>query len=709
MATLLGVAISFLSSSVGSGAAAQLTTQPASPEFSRFFPVWTQKYLEVNDLGNRLDQISWLLQVTETRFDPKGRPSSRPVPHIPSMAEQFEVLLRNSLGISSREFLNDLLGRHFALGWGGPVFRDQFGLICRVKNYGIIGRLLTASKAQPISFPGEETVGPVRVKTYRLAFPKIFAAVVGTDTLILATSGSPGRASMFHAMVELAAGQSENSVQKNPQFQSACRAVRPEFQFLFVLLTGEIRDPLQRGLAGTIYDELQRNITFLSVAGFPDARGLGMEFCIQPRNFDPAFLPDRPLTIDPVMRSMGEGMDLLYALETNPGPWYRRIVELSDKGLIEARQYRAMIDLFLPEPQLREKFLESLGPEFMFLVSSENVPSTRPAPTTQIAKKPRGVLVIRTKDREQALKAVDQIFTMAGGFLAIQNLASGTSGGPKGGIVRENYKGSELHFLDLGEIFPPSRAGTFSGWHVELTWAVVDHFLVLSDSPRLARKMIDRALAAGPQAREGNGAFGPASSRFEPVYWTLSFNPSVTADHVKAVEPIVDRLWLAMNLPRRGDTSNVTKRSPVKLGIGTREIELPDPKQKAVQIAAVLPGYPAWGRLQVGDRVLAVNGSPIDPAAPQKDLHAKVNGVLAGKDRLLRLNVLRAGMPREIEILLIKRNFAVAPQSVRLLYKLLSAAGQKFQQINLTCNYTPAGQIRLNFHFTSKPAPTTQP
>jgi hypothetical protein len=705
LAALLGVAFSFILTSAGSGA--NPATQPALPELGRYLPVWTQGYLDVKDLGSRLGQLDWLIQVAESRFEPSTRGlASKPASGPGLLAEQFDVLLRNNLGLTSQEFLNEVVGRHFAAGWGGPVFRDQFGLVCRVKSPGIIGKLLTAAKAERLSLPAEDSAGPVRIKTYRLAIPNILAAVVGEDILILATSAPASKASMFYAMVELAAGQSENSLYRNRQFQAACRPVRPDYHFLFVFLTGEKVNSRQAEFAGTIYDELHRNVSFMSLADLPNPHGLGMQFIIQPRFLDPAFLPDRPLRIEPVLQNMGEGMDLRYALEINPGQWYRRIVELSDRGAIDAQQFRAVIDLFMPDPQLRETCLASLGPELMVLASSEKkVINVQPGGKSLVFNSPEGALIVRTSNPMVTFTAADRICNMLSGFIALQTLASGAPGS-SGQVLREVYKGHELHYLDLGEIFPPSRMGKFPGWHVELTWTIVDHYLVAGGSRELARKVIDRALAA---KHEKTPVPEPIPQGIEPVHWILSFNPSRIANHVMTFEPVVNRIWRTM-AGSSDNTANTKKRVPVVLGIGTRELKASDQKSRTVQVAAVFPGYPAWGRLQIGDVILTVNNLPIDPASPQKDLHAKVNTVIS-QGRLLRMTLLRTGRKIDTVIPLEKRNLVISPQSMRLLHKILTALGQKFQNVDFACTYAPDGQIRINCEFKSNPNPhpTSQP
>ncbi len=60
--------------------------------------------------------------------------------------------------------------------------------------------------------------------------------------------------------------------------------------------------------------------------------------------------------------------------------------------------------------------------------------------------------------------------------------------------------------------------------------------------------------------------------------------------------------------------------------IGVTPVDVPDPAEpgrRVVEVDSVVTGAPAAGRLQAGDRILAINGVPLDAARPAEDLVAR--------------------------------------------------------------------------------------
>ncbi len=683
---------------------------PFVPEFSRYLPVWTQVYTEVRGLGAQLDRLGWLSRLTEHTSETSPAVSR---PAVPPPAEQFDRVIRFSLGISLKEFLNDLLGEHFALGWGGPFLRDEFGLICRVKVFAFLGWLLTASKAEPLSLPGSESSPQDRVKLYRLGYPNLLAAVIDKRELILATSGTPDKASMFYSMVDLARERSDRNLRQNPHFMTAAQSASPDYRFLFILLTSGQFDAGKPHLGKSLFDELQKSVDFISITDVPRSKSPAVKVFIQPKFVDPVFLPDRPLQLDPFMRNMiCTQTDLAYASVISTDRWYRRIVELAEQGFLDARQYRAMIDLVLPDRKVRDRLIESLGSEVLLIVSSETaeVPATAPAtraasrPASRPSSKPGLALVVRTDDPALTVGGVGQMFNILAGFLTIQNLASGSTDSA-GRLSRETYHGVELNHLDIGRILPSNRSKSSPEWNMELTWTMVDQYLIVTTSTDMAHRLIDRAfgpkittISVGPTIAEGTALPGPTN-------WALSFRPSAMARHTKVFCEMLDELWPAIQSPF-GSTMVGKNPFRVVLGIGSRVVKMPNEDRAVVQVAAVLPGYPAWDKLRIGDVILDVDGSPLDSASPQKDLHRKVDGAINRGDNV-KMRVLRAGQPRDVEIAISRFNGVISPRGLKMLHRLLDTIGGRFDQVDIACNYAPDGQIRVQFNFQPRAAATT--
>jgi hypothetical protein len=702
--------------------AAGVTSAPASqpaegrflPEISRFFPIWTQGYLEVRDIEKNFDQLRWLMNLIDTPAE-GAAPATQSSQPASDLAGQFDSVLRQNLKISSKEFLKDILGQHFVVGWGGPLMRDQFGLICRVKDTAMIGKLLTANKAEPQPPTTTQIAGKtIKVRTYRLPQPHISVAVIDDNLLILATTGGGEKASMFHGMIDLARGLSDKSLRQNPNFQAACTELKPNYASLFVILTEE-KGTLFSGKAGSLFDELRKNVSHIAIFSYPAPKAMDVHVDVQPRWLDTTFLPELPLTLDPVMRTMvDQRTDFVYVASIDPYRWYRRIAELADQGQDDARQYREMVDLALPDPGLRENLLETLGPEVMLVISSEpttptTIPTTKPT-TTQTAKSqpaiqrasdltaPQFALVVKTHNPTLTLDVTDQIFNLLAGFVAIQNFATG-SNGPVRNLRQENYHGFVLNELDLGQIAVPNSAQKFPGWKLGLTWTQANDYLMISSSTGLLRQLLDRAFIAPRPKSDRDKIFAGLP---DYAHWAMSFDPGKAADDISALREVL--IHLGQNM-RGGLGPQTAQNIPVVLGIGTKVVNREGEKNSVVQVAAVLPSYPAWRKLQVGDIILSVNDQAIDPASPRKDLHQKINS-MAPKMQSIKMKVLRAGKNIEVEIPLTYRNFVLTVKSMQLLHKILNALARNFDQIELACTYTPQGRVHIVFDFISKPKPS---
>ena len=84
---------------------------------------------------------------------------------------------------------------------------------------------------------------------------------------------------------------------------------------------------------------------------------------------------------------------------------------------------------------------------------------------------------------------------------------------------------------------------------------------------------------------------------------------------------------------------------PARLGV-THERATPT----GAVITAVAPGQPADGRLEVGDRILALGGAPLSSTEPEEDLRTRVREAGGGASTDLRFTLERAGEVREVTV-----------------------------------------------------------
>jgi hypothetical protein len=679
---------------------------------SQYLPVWTRGYLEVYHLDQQFDHLRWLVQFIEAPVEPSTEPISRnPVPDI---TRQFDAVLQHNLNISAKDFTDQLLKDHFILAWGGPAMRDQFALICEVKNVNAINHFLTINKAMPDEVVTSKIDGEtLRIATYKLTIPSIRAAVLDNRWLILATVGGGPKASMYHAMIEQAQGQSDMSLQKSAQFKLACSRMKPGYASMFILLM-DMKNRLYPGGKEALYDQVQQSISHISLAGYPQKGKLKIQVNVQPRWVDPELLPDAPIEADPLLRKMIDPQsNLVYISSVNPSRWYHRIVELSEHNHGDTRQYRDMVELALPDQKLRDNLLEAIGPEMMVIVSRETPatsrPSSMPTTTTQ-SEKNTGIsepiatdiaLVIKSKNPTLTMAAANQMFDMLSGLNTLQAFITGNS--TQGSrLSEENYHGLVVHRVNLGQVVPADPKNRFGGWSPVLAWTQVQDYLLLASSPSLIHRLIDRAFAPEETVLFGENIL----SELPPViHWGLSFKPGPVAEDMKGFREVFEYFWKAV----KGNSLTEVAEMPVVLGIGTKVIQQNEGSGAMIQIVAVLPGYPSWNRLRVGDILVSVDGQPIALETPQRDLHKKVAQARSASS--IRFGVLRKGEKLEVDVPLAKRSFNHTVRSMEMLSRILRTLGTKFSRIDMACRYTPEGQMFLDFNFVVKKgsSATTQP
>ncbi|SES98825.1 CPBP family glutamic-type intramembrane protease [Stigmatella erecta] len=84
---------------------------------------------------------------------------------------------------------------------------------------------------------------------------------------------------------------------------------------------------------------------------------------------------------------------------------------------------------------------------------------------------------------------------------------------------------------------------------------------------------------------------------------------------------------------------------PPRLGVTHTQ-----PSGAGVELTSVKPGLPADGKLEVGDRILAVNGSPLAESEPELDFQTRVREAGDGQATTIRFSLERAGQAREVEV-----------------------------------------------------------
>lgn len=182
---------------------------------------------------------------------------------------------------------------------------------------------------------------------------------------------------------------------------------------------------------------------------------------------------------------------------------------------------------------------------------------------------------------------------------------------------------------------------------LEISWTVADRWLVIGTDAEIVRAVV--------QARRGHEPTLPAElvpEVIRPKFTRGVMSEMLLVARPRAISEMIDS-WIAYlsrhhpemlepqwwrQLQRRRDSRRV------QLGI------LPTDRanEGGVEVGETLANYPAHGRLQIGDQIVAIDGEPLDRDRPLISLREK----LAMRKRAdgVTLGVIRDGKAEEIEI-----------------------------------------------------------
>ena len=92
---------------------------------------------------------------------------------------------------------------------------------------------------------------------------------------------------------------------------------------------------------------------------------------------------------------------------------------------------------------------------------------------------------------------------------------------------------------------------------------------------------------------------------------------------------------------------------PPRLGVQHKGVSVEVDGQaarKVVELTRVVPGAPADGRLEVGDRILAVDGEPLSSSDPELEFQERIREAGGGNSTDMRFTVERKGETREVTV-----------------------------------------------------------
>lgn len=224
-----------------------------------------------------------------------------------------------------------------------------------------------------------------------------------------------------------------------------------------------------------------------------------------------------------------------------------------------------------------------------------------------------------------------------------------------------------LRAIPLARMCPPGLYRELFGAN-ELSWAVCDGWLFMGTHRETVRQIVDARRGRSPLMSAD--ALQQAIRRSQPP---RRFPDMVLLAQPGAASEVIDS-WLnyiGRNHPEMLEPKwwqqirRQSEGTQVQLGI----VPAPASANGAVEVADILPDFPAAKLLQVGDRLTAVDGHKLDLDRPLQSLRDH----MARRDNndRIRLTVLRDGESRDVEIPLpIQTASAAAAQPLTLLRQL---------------------------------------
>lgn len=256
---------------------------------------------------------------------------------------------------------------------------------------------------------------------------------------------------------------------------------------------------------------------------------------------------------------------------------------------------------------------------------------------------PTLALTVETDDPDAVAGVVDR---MGENLLGLLNLQ------PPGGeplTIQKTPLGSDgtvVRSLAVGRYFGATQPlGEFLG-SVELSWTVADRWLIVATNPDTVRQMV-AARRGETEPATVTGArrtLALVGDRKGSVQMALIARPDATAamidswmTFIKNHHPEMLQAQYWERLRRQHLANNVQLGAVPRLTNGTE-----------ITVDRTMPGWPAHGVLQAGDRILSVDGQAINAANPLVSLRELV--AARRKPDQVTLQIVRAGQPAEVTI-----------------------------------------------------------
>jgi hypothetical protein len=324
--------------------------------------------------------------------------------------------------------------------------------------------------------------------------------------------------------------------------------------------------------------------------------------------------------------------------------WSRSIDYVDLLRVLEA-DYPQIVSMVLhsgltPE-ELEEGLLSHLVGDSVLMVGQMDVHPMGTDGTETLAL-PVAAMAVETDDPYLVEGMLDRLTHNLLRSLDLESLPEGVSAVER----RPLAGGGEVVSVPVGQVLAARSQCPFLR-NLTVSWTVADRWLVVSSHPGTVQAIIEARRAETPslpaelvpavlREAESQGAAGQMLLIARPraaASMIDSWVGYITRHHPEMLEP---QWWERLRQKQRLDS--------VQLGILPSTRNLPG----AVEVGDTMPNYPAYGRLEPGDVILAVDGKPLSTDNPLSSLREQL--ATRRRPNAVTMLVRRGGRELEIDV-----------------------------------------------------------
>ncbi len=208
-------------------------------------------------------------------------------------------------------------------------------------------------------------------------------------------------------------------------------------------------------------------------------------------------------------------------------------------------------------------------------------------------------------------------------------------------VAKVPFEGHTLSELRLGEFFRTQTGCPFT-YTIALSWVATERDIILSTHSDHIRQILRARAGRIPTLGPKIAAAGPLNGMPRGADVVLLAQPAEAAAVLEGW-----LAWLERNRPEVLKPEWWRERQERQAGRASLGISMPATRPTEAVVHNTLPGWPAYGRLQAGDRIVAVDGIPLTPTNPRASLKELIT---RRKGNAVVLTVERNGQRADVTI-----------------------------------------------------------